>query len=50
MDYTQVTLPYNFTGFALIQLKIGYLLYTSFDWNRPKGPQTIYEKLSHKEA
>ena len=50
MDYAQVTLPHNFTGFAPIQLKMGYLLYTSFDWNRLKGPLTIHEKLSHKET
>jgi len=29
---------------------MGYLPCTSFDWKRPKGPQTICEKLFHKEA
>jgi len=37
-------------GFAPIQLEIGYLPYTSFNWNRLEGPQTIREKLSYKEA
>ena len=50
MDYTQVTLPHDSTRFAPIQLEMGYLPHISFDWNRPKGPLTIYEKLSHKEA
>ena len=50
MDYTQATLPYDFTKFTPIQLKIGYLFYTNFDWNRPKRPQTVYKKLFYKEA
>jgi len=29
IDYAQATLPYNFTGFAPIQLGIGYLLLVS---------------------
>ena len=29
---------------------MGYLPYISFNWERPKGPQTIYKKLSYEEA
>ena len=29
---------------------MGYLPYISFNWERPEGPQTIYKKLSYKEA
>ena len=50
MDYSQATLPHDSTGFAPIQLEMGYLPRTSFDWNRPEGPLTVREKLSHKEA
>ena len=50
MDYAQATLPHDSTGFAPIQLEMGYLPRTSFDWERPEGPQTIYKKLSYKEA
>ena len=50
MDYAQATLPYNSIGFASIQLEIGYLPYTSFNQERPEGPQTVREKLSYKEA
>jgi len=38
MDYAQATLPHNSTGFAPIQLEMGYLPYISFDWERPEGP------------
>ena len=38
MDYAQATLPYNFTGFAPIQLEMGYLPRTSFNWERLEGP------------
>jgi len=50
MDYAQATLPYNSIGFTPIQLEIGYLPHTSFNWNKPEGPQTVREKLSYKEA
>ncbi len=50
MDYAQTTLPHDSTGFAPIQLEMGYLPRTSFDWDRPIGPQTIREKLSHEQA
>ena len=44
------TLPYDSTGFAPIQLEMGYLPRISFDWERLKGPRTVREKLSYKEA
>src|SRR5438045_1020814 len=50
MDYAQATLPQDLTGFASIQLEMGYLPCTSFDWDRPIGPQTVCERLSHEEA
>ena len=50
MDYTAATLPHNSTGFALIELEMGYLPRTSFDWNRPTELQTIQETLSYEEA
>ena len=50
IDYAQATLPYNSIGFAPIQLEMGYLPYISFNWERTKGPQTVREKLSYKEA
>ena len=50
IDYTQVTLPHNSTGFAPIQLEMGYLLYISFNQKRPEEPQTICKKLSYSKA
>ena len=50
MDHAQATLPHESTGFALIELEMGYLPRTSFDWNRPTSPQTVREKLSRQEA
>jgi hypothetical protein len=50
MDYAQATLPHNSMGFAPIQLEMGYLPCTSFDWERLEGPQTVHEKLFYKEA
>src|SRR5436189_5236502 len=44
------TLPHDLTGFVPIQLEMGYLLCTSFNWDRPKGPHTVHERLSHEEA
>jgi len=32
MDYAQATLPHDSTGYAPIQLEMGYLPRTSFDW------------------
>jgi len=29
---------------------MGYLPYISFNWKRPKEPQTIREKLSYSKA
>ena len=50
MDYAQATLPQDSTGFAPIQIEMGYLPRTSFDWNNPKEPLTVREKLSREEA
>jgi hypothetical protein len=50
MDYANATLPHSSTGFALIELEMGYLPHTSFDWDRPTGLQTVREKLSYEEA
>ena len=50
MDYAHATLPHDSTGFAPIELEMGYLPRTSFDWNRPTDPQTAREKLSRQEA
>jgi hypothetical protein len=50
MDYAHATLLPDSTGFAPIQLEMGYLPRTSFDWERPIGPQIVREKLSHEEA
>jgi len=36
INYAQATLPYDFTEFAPIQLEMGYLPHTSFDWKRPE--------------
>jgi len=50
MDYAGATLPQESTGFAPIQLEMGYLPRTSFDWDTPTEPQTVREKLSYEEA
>jgi len=50
MDYAQATLPHNSTGYAPIQLEIGYLPRTSFDWDQTDGLQTVCETLSKNEA
>jgi hypothetical protein len=51
IDYAQATLPHDSTGFAPIQVEMGYLPRTSFDWNQPaNGPLTAREKLSREEA
>jgi hypothetical protein len=50
MDYAQAILPLDFTGFAPIQIEMGYLPRTSFDWNNPKEPHIVREKLSREEA
>ena len=50
MDYAQATLPHDSTGFAPIQLEMGYLPRTSFDWDQDKDPKTVREKLSREEA
>jgi hypothetical protein len=50
VDYAQATLNHESTGFAPIQLEMGYLPRTSFDWNQPEGPLTARERLSYEEA
>jgi transposase InsO family protein len=50
MDYAQATLPHDSTGFAPIQVEMGYLPRTSFDWDFADEPPTIREKLSREEA
>jgi hypothetical protein len=50
MDYAQAITPHDSTGFAPIQLEMGYLPCASFDWDKPTGPQTMHEKLSYEEA
>ena len=51
MDYAQATLPHESTGFAPIQLEMGYLPRTSFDWDRPTDEElTVCERRSQEEA
>ncbi len=50
MDYAQATLPHDSTGLAPIQLEMGYLPRTSFDWNRLEELRIVREKLSREEA
>jgi hypothetical protein len=50
MDYAQATLPHDSTGYAPIQLEMGYLPCTSFDWTQPEPYSSVREKLSTEEA
>jgi transposase InsO family protein len=50
IDYAQATLPYDSTGYAPIQLEMGYLPCTSFDWTQPEAYRSVREKLSTEEA
>jgi hypothetical protein len=50
MDYAQATLPHDSTGYAPIQLEMGYLPRTSFDWDQTDGLRTARETLSRDEA
>ncbi len=50
MDYAQATLPHESTGMAPIQLEMGYLPRTSFDWTPADEPKTVRERLSREEA
>jgi len=50
MDYAQATLPHDSTGYAPIQLEMGYLPRTSFDWAQPEPYRSVREKLSTEEA
>ena len=50
VDYIQAMLLHNSTGYIPIQVEIGYLPCTSFDWNQPDTYKTAREKLSTEEA
>jgi hypothetical protein len=50
MDYAQATLPHDSTGFAQIQIEMGYLPRTSFDWKNAEEPLTVRERLSREKA
>ncbi len=55
VDYAQATLPHDSTGYAPIQLELGYLPRTSFDWDQQGiygdlRKVTVREKLSREEA
>jgi hypothetical protein len=50
MDYAQLTLPHDSIGMSPFELLNGYQARTSFDWNRPKEPATVRERLSYDEA
>ncbi len=50
MDYAQATLPQESTGFVPIQVEMGYLPHTSFDWDQPTSPLMARERLSREEA
>jgi hypothetical protein len=55
VDYAQATLPHDSTGYAPIQLELGYLPRTSFDWDQQGiygdlRKVTVREKLSIEEA
>jgi len=55
VDYAQATLPHDSTGYAPIQLELGYLPRTSFDWDQQGiygdlRKVTVQEKLSREEA
>ena len=50
IDYAQATLPHDSTGLAPIQVELGYLPCTSFDWTQPEPYHSAREKLSTEEA
>ena len=51
MDYAQATLPHDSTGYAPIQLEMGYMPRTSFDWEPvTDGLQSARNTLSRDEA
>ena len=50
MDFAQASLPQESTGYAPIQLEMGYLPRTSFDWQLPDDSRSVRETLSKEEA
>ena len=54
MDYAQATLPQDSTTLPLIQIELGYVPRTSFDWERPvtdlNEPLSVRKRLSQEEA
>jgi hypothetical protein len=52
MDYAQATLPQDSTTLPPIQIELGYVPRTSFDWSRPvtDEPVSIRKQLSRDEA
>jgi hypothetical protein len=52
MDYAQATLPQDSTTLPPIQIELGYVPRTSFDWKQPvtDEPLSVRKKLSQAEA
>jgi hypothetical protein len=50
MDYTQLTLPHKSLGISPFKLNYRYTPSTSYDWDRPQGPATVYEEVNIAEA
>jgi transposase InsO family protein len=52
MDYAQATLPQDSTTLPPIQVELGYVPRTSFDWSRPvtDEPVSVRKQLSRDEA
>lgn len=50
MDYAQATLPHESTGLAPIQVEMGYLPRTSFDWSPLPPPLTDIKGIAREEA
>jgi hypothetical protein len=52
MDYAHATLPQDSTTLPPIQIELGYVPRTSFDWSRPVTDEAISvrKQLSRDEA
>ena len=52
MDYAQATLLQDSTTLPLIQVELGYVLRTSFNWSRPVTDElvSVRKQLSRDEA
>jgi len=52
MDYAQATLPQDSTTLPPIQVELGYVPHTSFDWSRPAidEPISVRKQFSRDEA